>query len=278
MIKTREFKDKNYKAIYFEGKTIRIALDDSKDIEELDYPEFYDVSITDKCKGNCPYCYQDSMKKKSHCKDILGKFEDFFGNLTDNEKPFQIAYGGGEPTLHPRFIELLKLTYKHGITPNYTTNGMKISSDLMIATKKYCGGVAVSCHSHLEKRWKHTVKKFIYYDIKVNLHIIISNKKSVDDFLEIYEMYKADVEYFVLLPYMAIGRAKEKYLAFDYLFDCLKKIDDIKDVAFGANFYPYVVEHKWLDISLYQPEILSKYLNFQTMEIYKSSFNLQPIN
>ena len=39
------------------GKTIRIAIDPSKPITELLYPEFYDVKVTSHCKGQCPYCF-----------------------------------------------------------------------------------------------------------------------------------------------------------------------------------------------------------------------------
>ena len=48
-MKIRIFPEKNYKAIFKDGKTLRIALDKSKPILDLDYPEFMDVKITDRC-------------------------------------------------------------------------------------------------------------------------------------------------------------------------------------------------------------------------------------
>ena len=107
MSKVREFKEHNYKSVYFAGKTIRFSLDPTKDIEELTYPEFYDVKITDYCEGNCSYCYMDSTCKGKHHTDILGKIDSYFGKMSDNERPFQVAIGGGEPTTHPEFIECL---------------------------------------------------------------------------------------------------------------------------------------------------------------------------
>ena len=56
-IKTRIFPEHNYKGIYINGKTIRIALDPKRPIDELLYPGFYDVSVTSYCEGNCPYCF-----------------------------------------------------------------------------------------------------------------------------------------------------------------------------------------------------------------------------
>lgn len=92
MIRSRVFPDKNYKGIYFGNKTMRIALDPSKPILELDHPEFYDVKITDKCFGKCPYCYMDSKPKDSHANDIIGKINSFFGKMSENVKPFQVNY------------------------------------------------------------------------------------------------------------------------------------------------------------------------------------------
>jgi len=282
-IKTRIFPEHNYKGIYHDGKTIRIALNPKKPITELKYPEFYDVCITQKCNsgingfGNgqnssgCEYCYQNSTMNGKHALNALNDIDNFFGKMTDNQRPFQVAIGGGEPTLHPDFISILKKFYDLGITPNYTTNGMHIDGDIVEVTKKYCGGVALSCHKHLEFYWAMAVNKFRTTNIKLNFHNIISDRESIDDFLSIYGRYGDKIEYFVLLPYMTKGRAKKKEINADYLFDKLDKIDRSK-IAFGANFYPYLKSKKDWDISLYEPEILSKYLDVMDMSVHKSSF------
>jgi sulfatase maturation enzyme AslB (radical SAM superfamily) len=275
-LKTRIFPESNYKAVFCNGKTIRIAIDPSKPITELEYPEFYDVKITNKCDGNCPYCYQNSQSEDDPYLNIIDKFKDFFSKFDENQKPFQIAFGGGEPTSHPDFAELMKTCYDMGIMPNYTTNGMNVDQELIEVTKKYCGGVAISCHPHLEKYWQTAIEKFNENDVMINLHIIISDKKSICDFFDIYDEYKNKVDYFVLLPYSASGRAKKKYLDFDCLFKILSKIEDKSDIAFGANFYEHL--KKWnadFDVSLYEPEIMSKYLDLKDMKLYKSSFSTQ---
>lgn len=277
-MRIREFKDKNYKAVYINGKTMRFLCDNTKPMLELDYPEFYDVKITDKCNGKCPYCYQNSLPEGlGNEYDIMNIIKKYFGSMSMNERPLQIAIGGGETTLHPQFIDILKTVYELGITPNYTTNGMDISDDIIEATKKYCGGVAVTCHRHLEKYWRESFNKFYKNEIKTNFHIVISDKESIDYFLNIYKEYKSKVEYFVLLPYITMGRAIDKNIEYKYLFDKLDKIKDIGDIAFGAKFYEY---KKWLDehdVSLYEPEIMSKYLDMVNMKIYNSSFEKDPI-
>ena len=277
-IKTRIFPEHNYKGIYINGKTIRIALDPKRPIDELLYPEFYDVSVTSYCEGNCPYCYQNSLDSNSHPKNIIEKFKSFFGSMSENQKPFQIAFGGGEPTEHPDFPELMKVCYEMGIAPNYTTNGMWVDYDydkkmkLAEATAKYCGGVAVSTHPHLKRQWQLATESYFAGDIFTNLHLIIGDKKSIDDFLEIYKKWKGMIKYFVLLPLTAQGRATESFVDWNYLE---KNIDGSPtDIAFGANFYPYLCKDpNRFKVSLYEPEILSKYLDLKTMNIYPSSFS-----
>ncbi len=281
MIKTRIFKQENYKGIHINGKTIRIALNPKKPIDELTWPEFYDVKMEEFCLGRCPYCYVDSKHTDPHMSDIISKFKKFFESMTDNQKPFQIAFGGGEPTEHPDFIELMKLSHSMGITPNYTTNGMWVKKPLckqkaiLDVTKDFCGGVALSTHTHLKRYWTEAANKFIKQNIFTNFHIIIGDKSSIDNFLELYNKYsERGIKYFVLLPLMETGRAKNVKVDFEYLHKMLP--DDMHDIAFGANFYPFLCDYKSTGkykLSLYEPEIMSGYLDLNDMQIYKSSFS-----
>lgn len=284
MLKTRVLPECNYKAIFHNGKTIRLSLDKSKPVKELTYPEFYDIKITNKCSGECPYCYQESFKEDRHYENILEKTNLFFEPMTTTKRPFQVALGGGEPTSHPDFLKLLKLFNKLDIIPNYTTNGMIVTdeqkcSKLIQATKKYCGGVAVSAHPHLDKYWTAMIHLLAKENIKTNLHVIISDKKSIDRFMTIFNLFKNKVRYFVLLPLENTGRATtmNEDKDFDYLFRRLKTLKEVAQISYGANFYEELKKYDWLDVSLYEPEMFSKYLDLKDMSLYKSSFNLEKV-
>jgi MoaA/NifB/PqqE/SkfB family radical SAM enzyme len=286
MYKTRILPNDNYRAIFVDGKTYRFAIDDSKPIAELEYPEFLDVKITNFCEGHCPYCYQNSTKVDDHFTDIVYKVKQYFGNLTPNQRPFQVAIGGGEPTTHPDFIELLKTFYDLGIMPNYTTNGMNLNSDIIQATKKYCGGVAVSCHSHLVDYWINAIHLLSKFEIFINLHLVIKTNTDIDIAFWLKETYKHKIKYIVLLPYVPIGRAapiKEYDLIKERLFDRIikhkKEGESIEIFAFGAGFHSDLVKHRnEINASLYEPEHFSKYLDLKDMKLYKSSFEVTPIN
>lgn len=271
MVKTRELPESNYRAVWFNGKTIRMALNPQEPITELAFPEFYDVKITGHCEGKCPWCYMDSKETDAHYDDIVAKIRKFFGPMSENERPFQVAIGGGEPTSHPDFIECLKAFKDLGIEPNYTTNGMHLTPDIVRATQKYCGGVALSCHPHLD--WGLAARRLVDSGVKLNFHIIISDKESIDYFEELYDIWKDDMDYFVLLPYGNQGRAEHKEVDFEYLCSVLP--EDHRNIAFGANFYPHLLEgNHCIKVSLYEPEIMSKFLDLSDMSIHASSFNL----
>ena len=274
-IKIRCFPEHNYKAFHFNGRTIRLALDNSKPITELAYPEFYDVKVTSKCLGMCKWCYQNSLPSSINTDSIVDRFKSFFDKLTPNQKPFQIAFGGGSPTLHPEFPQLIKTCYEMGIDPNYTTNGMWVRTykdTILNLTTKYNCGVAVSTHPHLEPYWRPAVNALLDAKVHTNLHCIIGNRESIDRFEQVYRDFTGKVKYFVLLPLSAQGRSTEEFSDWEYLTSKIK--GSPADVAFGANFHPYLVKDPGrFSVSIYEPESMSAYLDLETMKVYKSSFS-----
>ena len=275
-MRTRKFKESNYRSVFINWKTLRIAIDKEKDIWELEYPEFYDLKITNYCTGWCPYCYQNSIKE-GHYKNIIWKTKQLFWDMTENQKPYQIAIGWGNPNEHPDFVELLKYLDSIDIMPNYTTNWIWLTKEVIEATKKYCWGVAVSCHPHLTDEWMNAVHLLHENWIKVNLHVLLSDSRSMLNMLYIYNNFKDKVDYLVLLPLMKMWRQKEEidvnYKKLQWAYEHM----DMSKIAFGANFYPYVKDDN-LDISLYEPEIMSKYIDLKwEWSIYKSSFTTEKI-
>jgi hypothetical protein len=231
-----------------------------------------DVKITNKCSGKCPYCYQNSGDENSGYIHAFDKLYEYFNPMSDNQKPFQVAIGGGNPNQHPDFVPILSLFKCLNIVPNYTTNGIGLTPEILEATKKYCGGVAISCHPHLRWHWEAAIEKLSPL-VQTSLHIIISDKNSIDNLVEIRHNFQDKIKYFVLLPYEAAGRASKKEIDYIYFTKVLDNIKNLENIAFGANFYPYLKESP-RKLSLYQPEIFSKFLDVKDMKIYKSSFNL----
>lgn len=208
--------------------------------------------------------------------------------VTYTNKPFQIAIGStGEPTMHPDFCEFLETVFNTGVVPNYTTNGLILARDnvkggeILAYTKEYVGGVAVSLGNPSIRLQAHRAinKLLTWGDTNVNIHHIISDKVSVDEFYDTVVRYGDSIYYHVLLPLMPSGRSNKGIEpgVFEYLEDVIQE-HDIKNAAFGAHFVEYLKTSK-IKTHLYPPESLSKnvILTKDKVQITPSSFNLNPI-
>ena len=113
----------------------------------------------------------------------------------------------------------------------------------------------------------------------VNIHHIISDKKSVDAFIAEWLQYGTSVLYHVLLPLMPSGRSASgiEEGVWEYLEEMIQK-HEIKNVAFGAHFIKYLRTSK-IKTWLYDEESFSKniILTPNKVQITPSSFDLQPI-
>lgn len=175
-------------------------------------PELIDVSITDKCGFGCTYCYQDSTPDKKHApRDLIPTLLKGFKHA-----PYQIAIGGGEPTGHPDFPEILRETRLLGTVPNYTTAGHIFRSDVIDATNEVCGGVALTYHAfkgldwfeQTYRRWRQALK------CQLNIHLIADKDaaKNLDDLVGLQQKLRENFNLVLLAYYPDVGRASMEYL------------------------------------------------------------------
>lgn len=279
MIRVRQDESANYKAVFFNGKTIRQRIDVTKPITEPEYPELLDIAINNLCKANCPYCYVSATKSGYNFDNIVQKFVEIFEPLSPNQRVFQTAIGGaGEPTLHPDFIPFLKAHVDLGITPNYTTNGMHITPEILEATENYCGGVAVSLHPHIEKVFHKAMEAYSTINTKLNAHIIVGQEGSLNKLQEVYDKYSDVLDYIVVLPYQKAGRATKVDNVEDVWRETFEWISSTGDrrFAFGALFFDYLKDNNTpVKLNIYEPEIYSGYLIMDDSyrKIRKSSYD-----
>jgi len=284
-MKIRQCPNANYKAIFDEksGRTLRLALDPSRPIGKLEHPELLDISLGTKCFGECPYCYAGGRSDGIVYGGVIPKIYRWWTHMLPEERPFQVAIGGeGEPTLHPDFCDILGSFFELGIMPNYTTNGMHLTSDIIEATKKYAGGVALSSHPHLQRYWRPAIDIFTSQCIRTNLHIVIGEPGSVDYFWSLFDDYRDKVEYFVALPYQSVGRATPIDTRNEFSRFLASVKPGTSNIAFGALFYKDLLDNPQytenLDISVYEPEVMSGYVTMcdQELLVRRSSYDPQP--
>lgn len=304
-LKLRANKEYNYRALWHNLKTYRF---DEGDVMELPlgYSEFYDVSLGPVCRtGRCSFCYVSANPDAKHYENVCETWRKWMDTYTDTltedgicltSKPFQIAIGSeGEPLEHMMICEFLKTVYETNVVPNYTTNGVILASwnkpdsiyyekanEILTATSKYVGGVAVSLGNKALRKYAFDAIDGLFEkgNCHVMTHHLISDKESVDDFLEIRKKYGSKIHNYVLLPLMAHGRS-EKGIE-DGVFEYLEKVieeNNIKDVAFGAHFIKYLEKSDKVKTYLYPAESYSKNILLKDGQVVitPSSYDLNPI-
>jgi len=100
-------------------------------------PETIHFSVTGCCDQACAGCFY-SARPGSDVSAEHAPWELFQQVVCQAERArvFQIALGGGEPLLHPRLVEMVRLARQHRLVPNLTTNGNRLTRDLAVALRE----------------------------------------------------------------------------------------------------------------------------------------------
>ena len=172
-------------------------------------PELLDIAITNWCDKGCPFCYRKSHTSGKHI--ALANYEEILRQARDMHV-FQVALGGGNPNQHPQFCEILAITReKYGIVPNYTTNGRGLTPEILAATKKYCGAVAVSAYAPYRETAV-AIEQLTSHGIATNVHFLLSSK-SVDtaiEWLKSAPEWLRPAHAVIFLNYKPVGRYVHK--------------------------------------------------------------------
>ena len=206
-MKVRKYNDLGY-TTFFNPRTGFFARVEDKGKPEPFWspygPELMDISITNWCDKECTFCYRNSSKTGKHM-----SLEDY-KKLIDSAKDmgvFQVALGGGNPNQHPDFIEILRYTFEQGIIPNYTTNGRGLSKDILVASKKYCGAVAISAYYPFKEMEK-AIDILIEKGIKTNVHYILDAESinTAIEWLKGIPKFLQKINALIFLNYKPSGR------------------------------------------------------------------------
>lgn len=135
-------------------------------------PELVDVKLTDRCpfELDCGFCYMGSTRKgaegnPAHVQALVVALAEM--------GVFEIAFGGGEPTLWPHMLETMRLCRSVGVVPNFTTKNFALirqQPDLL----SLAGAVAFSINDRksLHRLQKEFQSNFWMLRSKVTIQVI----------------------------------------------------------------------------------------------------------
>ena len=214
-------------------------------------PELADISISNHCTKGCSFCYKNSkpnqefMSIEDYCYILDSMNHHKYGNV------FQVAIGGGEPLEHPDFLSIIDKTLEHGIVPNFTTNGLNLTSELCKELKNKIGAVALSITS-IDDIFFDKVSLLIKENIRVNIHYVLSSqniKEAISIVSGEKNKYFKGINAIIFLTYKPAGRANiDNILKDDYNLNIfLNKIGQKNiirpKIGFDACFVPMLLYH-----------------------------------
>lgn len=246
-------------------------------------PELVDIKITDFCLFGCAFCYQASTPEGQHA--TMDNMR-FIINELRKAKVFEVALGGGEPTDHPHFIQILKEFHAAGIVPNFTTRSMGWVKRNWSLIEPYIGAFALSVDTAHGLRSAAKMFMEVPRD-RVNIHYImgLGNEKDFVAFMKTANELDFRV---TLLGYKTVGRGDEVYhVEYDWwisLVHLLIASDQCPKFSIDTPLAEQYEHQLPVDHKLFHTRegFISAYIDAVAMKIGASSFEhldtLQPFD
>ena len=104
-------------------------------------PVEMEIEITEQCNLVCPCCYSQARREGEHV-----TFERVLAALDVARRlgAFHVAFGGGEPLLHPQLLKLGEAAMAKGLLVATTTNGLLVTKEWARAAAPHFSRINVS--------------------------------------------------------------------------------------------------------------------------------------
>jgi radical SAM protein with 4Fe4S-binding SPASM domain len=234
----KHFDDDRYSALFSPQSGFFARIEDSGVPEPFwssHGPELLDIAITNWCDKGCSFCYRKSDSTGTHM--LIEDYREVMRQAKEMHV-FQVALGGGNPNQHPSFCEFLRITREEfGIVPNYTTNGRGLTEEVIAATAKYVGAVAVSAYAPYTETVD-AVARLKQAGVTTNLHFILTSRsvETATDWLRNPPEVLRLADGIVFLNYKPVGRSADESL----LLNKSRRIEEFFEVATQSG-YPFRV-------------------------------------
>lgn len=141
---------------------------DDQDHFTYDFPENFDLKITDYCDGGCAYCHENSTVKGNH--GDLSKLDHIIETIHAGT---EIALGGGNALAHPGLVEFLTKLKERRIVANMTVNQRHINAYYSLLKQlvddKLVHGIGVSL---VDSKDADSIEKAVSLGNNVVFHVI----------------------------------------------------------------------------------------------------------
>ena len=125
--------------LFSDGTKIKETINPDDDHFTYEFPESFDLKITDYCDAGCKYCAEDSTKNGKHA-DIYA-IKDMLDSCNTGT---EIAIGGGNALEHPDLDILICKIRRNGLIPSITVNQKHLQKYVGLIKTLDLAGIGVS--------------------------------------------------------------------------------------------------------------------------------------
>lgn len=116
-------------------------------LNKFEFKSLY-LEITSKCNGKCSYCYNNSSLLGEHI--AYDKIVDIVNQAYTINPRSSFVLSGGEPLLHPFFLDILNLLHEHNSDVTVVTNASLLNSPVINKALQKCN-IQVTLESLIQK-------------------------------------------------------------------------------------------------------------------------------
>lgn len=127
------------------------------------------IAVTNACNRDCEFCYRDRQARSRWDDGSLLKF----CQEADEGGVLEVAFGGGEPMLFPRWAEFINELYDTTwLGVNFTTNGTLLSGDFLgQITGKY-GNIRLSLYE--DNDWENSIRLLVEHRARFGVNWMVT--------------------------------------------------------------------------------------------------------
>jgi len=140
-------------------------------------PITLDVEPTTGCNFRCTMCQVSSPNFKSQNMSI----ETFKNFIAQNKQLLKIKLQGmGEPTVNNKFLDMIDIANRAGITVEFTTNGSLLEKEFIAELlKKKISKITISIDGATKETFEKIRVKSNFNEIIKNIHLLIQQSKKI---------------------------------------------------------------------------------------------------
>lgn len=196
------------------------------------------LEINNYCNSYCSYCYNSCRNNKYIDLNDFNKLINRLKNIGIQT----IILSGGEPTIHPKFINLLKILISKNMNFGMSTNGIAINDEILKIFSENNAFIQVSLDTTDKNVYKeirgvdklniviNNISKIINYNINLDVGIVLTNQSLNTLEKTIKDLYIMGVQTIHAEEIKDVGFAKKNFLNLyiDDYYEVLKKLYELE--------------------------------------------------